>query len=64
MQEKAKFSAAFFTTVKTPETMAQVKAVMAMDRRDRNQRLDTITMLKNGPKTPTIDETAQSRYVK
>lgn len=61
MHEKAKFCASFRTVVKAPENMAEIAAVMNRDFLDRSHLLETIHMLRNGPKMPTTDETVQSR---
>lgn len=51
------------TVVKAPENATQAAAVITIDIRERNQRVDTMYMLNSGPKIPTIEETVQSRYV-
>lgn len=63
MDEKARFWPMVLTVVKAPENATQAAAVMAMEIRERSQRVETMYMLSSGPKIPTIEETVQSRYV-
>lgn len=61
MDEKARFWAGLLTEVKAAAKAAQAAPVRTRDRRLRSRSRDTIHMLRAGPKTPTTEETVQSR---